>query len=461
LETWHQRGLLERFAGHLRLGAYGHFALLPGGLDLSELDTPRAAGLVPQATVEAVLADWAGGLGAGIRRGHRVIGLCQRPDGVTVDVAGPTGEYRLAAAYLVGCDGGRSSVRKLAGFEFTGTESTVDVLLADLAGVDAAAVDLPRRPFPFLRNEKGWVGLSSITAASVRIFACDFARPPVRDADPPSFADVRAAVAHIAGERVGDALAGGVPRWRSRFGNATRQATGYRIGRVLLAGDAAHVHPPFGGQGIGVGIQDAVNLGWKLAAEINGWAPPDLLDSYHAERHPAAGAILRLTQAQDALMQGGPWVASLRDFLTELAAVPAANRHLAAEVTGLNLRYPLDGEHGAELDSAVADLVGRRLPGAVEPLRAGRGALLLSADDTTAAEVAEPWRGRIDLVTDAAGEPRTAAALAEGTALLVRPDGHIAWAAGPTPIDHSGLEKALWRWFGAPPDRSARAEGSP
>ncbi|QFZ24341.1 monooxygenase [Saccharothrix syringae] len=455
LRYWDQRDLLRRFGDRLRVGAHGHFALLPGGLDLGVLDTPRAAALVPQATVEEVLLRWARDLGAVVRRGHEVTGLDAGPDGVELAVSGPDGPYALRASHVVGCDGGRSAVRDLAGFAFPGTPATVDVLLADVAGLAPEDVPLPRDPFPFLRTERGWVGLSVVAPGSVRLFACDFARPPVRGAGPPSFAEVAAAVRDLSGVDI----SAGTPLWVSRFGNTTRQVDALRRGRVLLAGDAAHVHPPFGGQGIGLGIADAVNLGWKLAARVRGWAPPDLLNSYDAERGPAAARVLALTRAQDALMQGGAGVASLRDFVADLAALPEANRRLAAEVTGLTLRHDV-GEDGP-------------LPGRLVPhreltapdgtptttsalLRRGRGVLVDL--DGRHADAAAPWRDRVDTVA--------ARGAVEGApALLLRPDGHVAWAGAGSP------ERALRRWFGEPltgppltdrtaPSRAVATEGA-
>ncbi|MEV8441643.1 FAD-dependent monooxygenase [Actinosynnema sp. NPDC051121] len=438
LRSWDQRGLLDRFGDRLRLGAYGHFALLAGGLDLGPLDTPRAAALVPQATVEQVLGEWARDLGAVVRRGHEVVGLAQDDDGVELAVSARR-TYRLRASFVVGCDGGRSFVRAAAGFAFDGTPSTADVLLADLEGLDPEDIPLPRNPFPFLRTDHGWVGLSVITPGSVRVFACDFARPPVRGAGPPTLEEVVTTVRDLSGIDV----SAGRPRWLSRFGNATRQVGGHRERRVLLAGDAAHVHPPFGGQGIGLGIADAVNLGWKLGAHLRGRAPSDLLDSFDAERRPANARVLALTRAQDALMQGGAGVASLRGLLAELTALPEANRLLAAEVTGLALRYDVGCDHplaGRPVPHRPLTLLDGTVTTTTALLRRGRGVLL----DLGAGVDAAGWHDRVDTVV-ARGDVDGAAAL------LLRPDGHVAWAGTEDPA------AALRRWFGRPlTDRTAR-----
>ncbi|WP_050803446.1 MULTISPECIES: FAD-dependent monooxygenase [Protofrankia] len=478
LAAWHQRGLLELFGDRLRPAAAGHFALLAGGLDLRPLDTDRPAALIGQAEVEQVLAEWATGLGAWIRRGHRVVGLTRAPGGVRALVTGPAGTYHLDADYLVGCDGGRSTVRRAAGFTFAGTSATAEVLLADVRGVPASQLrTLPRAPFPFLRNERGWVGLTLLDADTTRVFVRGPARAPAPGGAAPTFEEIRDSAARIAGLD----LSGGVPIWVSRFGNATRKVTESVRGRVVLAGDAAHVHPPFGGQGLGLGIADAVNLGWKLAATVRGRAPAGLLDTYHAERYPAVAAVLRLTQAQDVLMGGGPAVDALREVLTRVFAEPDANRLMAAEVTGLGLRHDLGDDH---------PLVGRRLPDRAlrtadgtptstsRLLHPARGVLLdLSANpgagfgadlDTgfgaglgasfAPSRLGAGWADRVDTVaarleeaTDtAAADGRPGDELARLAAVLVRPDGQVAWVAQHgDPPDEAGLRTALTRWFGA------------
>ncbi|MEA5360354.1 FAD-dependent monooxygenase [Amycolatopsis sp., V23-08] len=449
VEVWRQRGILDRFPEH-RFGRISHFALLPVGLDLGVFGSPEAVMLLPQALVEKTLSGWAEELGARVLRGHTVEDLEQDSGGVTVTVRDASGETRrLRAGYVVGCDGGRSTVRRLAGFDFPGTSSTTEILLADVAGLPADLPALRGRPFPYVRGEHGWLAMSVVTLSEdrpdlVRIIAGEFGRAPARRPAAPAFDEVRRVVHAIAGID----LSGTTPAWLSSFGNGTRQVTRYRRGRVLLAGDAAHVHPPFGGQGLNMGIQDAVNLGWKLAAEVTGRAPAGLLDSYHDERHPVAARVLLNTRAQDALMRGGPETESLRTVVAELLAVPEANRRMSAEISALGVRYDLgDGP-----------LVGRRVPPAAVVLadgstrdtlgllRGAKGVLLNLAGEPAYGKLAARWGERVDVVEAGAPEGE----LASFSALLVRPDGHVAWSAGRgEPADEAGLEVALSRWFGS------------
>ena len=442
IEVWRQRGILDRFPDK-RFGRMSHFALLPVALDLSTPGTEDAVLLMPQARMEQVLAEWAESLGARILRSRTVKGLAQDEHGVTVTArrADGTAEH-LRTDYLVGCDGGRSSVRRLCGFDFPGTPATTEVLLADMAGLPADLPVLKGRPFPHHRGEHGWLAMSVVTLSDdrpglVRIIAGEFDRPPARRPEPPAFDEVCHVVKNISGLDISSAE----PVWLSSFGNGTRQVTEYRRGRVLLAGDAAHVHPPFGGQGLNLGIQDAVNLGWKLAAEVTGRAPQGLLDTYHAERQPVAARVLLNTRAQDALMRGGPEVESLRTVVTELLRTPEANRRMSDELSAVAVHYPL-GE---------GELVGRRVPpvelrlaegtsaNTLDLLHDARGVLLdLGAD---LAHHAAPWAGRVHQV-------RATGAFPGQAALLIRPDGHVAWS---TPHrEPAGLAEALHRWFGEP-----------
>lgn len=449
IEIWDQRGILDRFTGS-RTGRYSHFALLPVGIDLGRLDSPHAVLLLPQARIERVLAEWAQELGAEVRRGHEVTGLRQDADCAELEVTGPDGPYRLQGSYVVGCDGGRSTVRSLLDVEFPGTDATADVLLADVSGVSRDLPGLTRRPFPFVRSERGWLAVSAVAVSTagedvLRFIVGDFTRPPVRRAAAPSFEEVCETVAAVAGID----LSGATPQWLSRFGNTTRQAARYRVGRVLLAGDAAHVHPPFGGQGLNLGVHDAVNLGWKIAAEVGGRAPEGLLDSYERERHPAAARVLLNTRAQNVLMTGGPDIDALRTIVAETLESVEVNDRLAGELSGVDVRYDLGGEH---------PLVGKRMPhreltapdgstyGSPRLLERARGVLLDLAGAPELKGVAEGWADRLDVVTATCPQ----AAADDLSAVLIRPDGHVAWVApqGLAP-DVRGLEAALGRWFGA------------
>ncbi|MFE5479694.1 FAD-dependent monooxygenase [Nocardia sp. NPDC056541] len=430
-EVLDQRGLLGRF-GAMETGSAGHFGGIP--LDLTVLGAPlEAPRVVPQSTTEAVLEGWARELGADIRRGHEVVGLDSDADGVTVHFA----EHApLRAGYLVGADGGRSVVRKAAGFDFPGTPATTELLLADVRGVEIA----PRMIGQQVSG--GMVMSAPLPGGAYRIIVGERGAAPRRRTGPPDFAEVADVWKRLTDVDISHAE----PVWVSAFGDAARLVTEYRRGRVLLAGDAAHVHLPAGGQGMNTGIQDAVNLGWKLAAVSRGRAPVTLLDTYHGERHPVGQRLLANTKAQSLFILGGEEVGPLREVLRELVAYPEVERHLAARVTGLDIRYDVGG--------GSHPLLGARLPrrrlvrGAhatdtAALLRPGRGVLLDLTDNPALRHRAQPWTDRIDVVTATATEPIDADA--RTTALLVRPDGHVAWVA---PGTHNDLPTVLDRWFG-------------
>lgn len=431
-ELFDQRGLLSRF-GELETGSAGHFGGIP--LDLSVLAAPvEAARTVPQAATEEMLEGWASEVGADIRRDHEVTGLDNDDSGVTVHIAG---RDSLRAQYLVGCDGGHSVVRKHAGFDFPGTPATTELLLADLHGVEIA----PRPPGQQVPG--GMVMSARLPGGEYRIIVGERGAPPRRRSDPPSFGEVADVWKRLTEEDISHAE----PLWVSAFGDAARLVTEYRRGRVLLAGDAAHVHLPAGGQGMNAGIQDAVNLGWKLAAVVRGTAPAALLDSYHTERHKVGQRLLANTRAQSLFILGGEDVAPLREILRELTAYPEVERHLAAQVTGLDIRYDVGaGTHpllGARLPRRMLTRRGRATDTATL-LRPGRGLLLDLADNPVLRRRAQPWTDRVDVVTATATEPIDPSA--RTTALLARPDGHVAWVAPGTQHD---LPTALDRWFGA------------
>lgn len=437
MEIFDQRGLLERMDTTRREDT-GHF----GGLALDVSKIPSAhQGFrkVPQPTTEAVLQEWAADLGADIRRGHELRGLTARPGRVEVDVAGPAGPVRLATRYVVGCDGEQSTVRELAGIPLTGTDASRELFRADVDGIDI-------RPRRFERLERGLAIAGRPSGDLTRIMLHEFGRPVSPRTGPPSFAEVAGAWERITGEDIST----GTPIWIDAFGDVSRQAQRYREGRILLAGDAAHRQMPVGGQALNLGLQDAANLGWKLAAQVRGWAPAGLLDSYHDERHPVGARILANIRAQTLLLLGGPEVAAVRGVFDELFALDDVTAHLAAAVSGLDIRYPVGpGEQ---------PLLGARIPrcevvtdtgpsSAAALLRQGRGLFLdLSgkpADHDGLQAVAASWRDRIRVV---AAKPQPDNPMADIGAVLVRPDGHIAW------IDdgETELTTALHRWFGAP-----------
>jgi bifunctional hydroxylase/dehydrase len=437
MEVFAQRGLLSRF-GPVETSTLGHFGGLP--LDFGTVEgASYGAKNVPQARTEAMLAGWLDDLGVTIRRGTELVGLTNEDHHVDAVLRGPDGrQERLRATYLVGCDGGRSAVRKLAGFDFPGTASTIEVLLADVRDVRLS----PRMIGETLPG--GMVMSAGIGDGLTRLVVCERGTPPGPRTGPPAWAEVADAWQRLTGEDIH----GATPVWVSAFGDAARQVTEYRRGRVLLAGDAAHIHLPAGGQGMNTSIQDAVNLGWKLAAEVRGQAPAGLLDTYHSERHPVGERLLTNTRAQGLLFLGGSEVQPLRDVLGELMRYPEVARHLVGMVSGLDIRYDVgEGEHpllGSRLpDHALVG--GRGRTTAFELLHGGRGLLLDYADDAAVRETGARWRDRVEVWSGKPDGPGTDPL--KGTrALLVRPDGHVAWAGDST----GDLPAALERWFGSP-----------
>lgn len=424
IEVMEQRGLLERF---LPLGkqvtAGGFFAGL-GETWPDRLDTAHSYVLaIPQQIIERLLGERATELGTEIRRGSDLVGLSQNEDGVTVELADGT---RLRSRYLVGCDGGRSTVRKRLGIDFPGDPSTVETLLGEmeltaspeeLAAV-MAEVRKTQMRFGAMRQADGTyrVVVPAEGVAEDRTTA-------------PTLEEFRQQLRAYGGTDFGAHS----PRWLSRFGNATRLAERYRSGRVLLAGDAAHIHPPTGGQGLNLGIQDAFNLGWKLAAEVAGWAPEGLLDSYQNERHPVAADVLDNTRAQMELMSTEPGAQAVRRLMSELIDFEEVNRYLIEKITGIGIRYDFGEGH---------DLLGRRLRdvklkrGSLYGLtHEGRGLLL----DQTGRLSVDGWADRVDHVVDVSEE-------LDAPAVLLRPDGHVAWVGE----DQQDLLSHLPTWFGAP-----------
>ncbi|WP_406456010.1 FAD-dependent monooxygenase [Streptomyces sp. NBC_00876] len=434
-ESLDQRGLLARF-GELETSTQGHFGGLP--LDLAVLGGahPAARG-VPQSVTETVLEGWARELGADIRRGQEFLSLQDTGESVTARIRDGDRETALTARYLVGTDGGRSAVRKAAGFDFPGTEATTELLLADIRGVD---VD-PRMTGQSLAG--GMVMAAPLGGGLHRVIVGERGALPGRRTGPPAFGEV----ADVWKRLTGNDISGAEAVWVSAFTDATRQASEYRRGRVLLAGDAAHIHLPAGGQGMNTSIQDSFNLGWKLAAVLHGTAPATLLDTYHSERHQVGRQLLANTRAQSLLILGGDEVQPLRDVLSELLPYEEVARHLAAKVSGVDIRY--------DTAAGTHPLLGARLPrleltvGAARTsstalLRPGRGVLLDLTDNPWLRRRAARWRDRIDLVTGVPHGP-VPEDLTRTTAVLLRPDGYVAWAA---PGSHHDLPTALDRWFG-------------
>ncbi|MEU7653307.1 rifampin monooxygenase [Micromonospora taraxaci] len=425
IEVMDQRGLLERF---LALGQQhpvgGFFAAIPkpspGGLD-------TAHGYVlgiPQTTTDRLLAEHASEVGVEIRRGSELVGLSQDDHGVTVELADGT---RVRSRYLVGCDGGRSTVRKLLGVGFPGEPSQVESLLGEMeVGIAPQTVaDVVAE----VRKTHLRFGLGPLGDGVYRVLVPAEGVAEDRSV-PPTIEEFKEQLRVYAGTDFGVHS----PRWLSRFGDATRLAERYRTGRVFLAGDAAHIHPPTGGQGLNLGIQDAFNLGWKLAAAVNGWAPEGLLDSYHAERHPVAADVLTNTRAQMLLLSPEPGPRAVRHLLSELLDFEEVNRFLIEKITAIGVRYDFGTGHEL-LGRHLRDVRLKHNSRLYELMRGGRGLLL----DQTGRLSVDGWADRVDHVVDVSDE-------LEVPAVLLRPDGHVAWVGD----DQTDLLGRLPRWFGAP-----------
>jgi rifampicin monooxygenase len=423
IEVMDQRGLLERF---LTLGRQYPLGGFFAGIDKpspDRLDTahPYVLG-IPQTTTERLLTEHATELGAEIRRGCELVGLSQDDRGVTAELADGT---QMRSRYLVGCDGGRSTVRKLLGVGFPGEPTRVETLLGEME-VAVPPATLAAVVAEVRKTQKRF-GAAPFGDGMYRVVVPAEGMAEDRSV-PPTLEEFRQQLRVFAGTDFGVHS----PRWLSRFGDATRLAERYQVGRVLLAGDAAHIHPPTGGQGLNLGIQDAFNLGWKLAAEVDGWAPAGLLDSYHTERHPVAADVLDNTRAQMELLSTEPGPQSLRRLVAELMDFEEVNRYLIEKITAIGVHYDFGEGH---------ELLGRRLRDVrlkrgrlYELMHGGRGLLF---DQTGRLSVAG-WADRVDHVVDVSEE-------LDVPAVLLRPDGHVAWVGE----DQQDLLSRLPTWFGA------------
>lgn len=432
IEVLDQRGIAGRFLAEGQAMQVQGFAHIP--LDISDFPTRHNYGLALwQSHFERILGGWVEELEVPILRECEVTGFAQAPTGVDVQLSrGRT----VRTAFLVGCDGGRSVVRKVAGIEFPGWDPTVSSLIAE--------VEMSEEPEWGIRHDAFGTQAIGRSDDGKRVGVLVTQRYAGQRGEP-TLRELRLALVEVWGRDFGAHS----PTWMSRFTDMTRQAVSYRKGRVLLAGDAAHVHYPIGGQGLNIGVQDAVNLGWKLAQVVKGISPESLLDTYHSERHPVGARVLQNTLAQSALTRSGAQLDALRDTVSELLAMSAPRKRIAGMLSGLDVHYDLGEGH---------PLLGRRMPDL--DLRTAQGdtrvyALLHHAqpvlinfgDDRV--DIA-PWADRVQRI-DAkyAGkwELPVLGAVPAPTGLLVRPDGHVAWVG-----DHgdSRLADALTRWFGSP-----------
>jgi 3-(3-hydroxy-phenyl)propionate hydroxylase len=433
LEVLDQRGIADRFLAEGQAAQVAGFAWIR--LDISDLPTRSNHGLALwQNHIERILAGWVDELGVPVYRGREVTGFAQDDTGVNVTLSDGS---LLWTQYLVGCDGGRSTVRKAAGIDFPGWDATISHLIAE--------VEMAEEPeWGLQRDAHGIHSLSKMDdGKGVRVMVTE--KRPDRTGDP-TLQDLSEELIAVYGTDFGVHS----PTWISRFTDMARQAATYRSGRVLLAGDAAHVHYPTGGQGLNTGVQDAVNLGWKLAQVVRGMSPDSLLDTYHTERHPVAAHVLRNTMAQVALLRIDDRTDALREIATELLGMDEPRKRLGAMISGLDIHYdlgeghPLLGRRMPDLDLATADGSTR-----VSTLLHGARPVLLNLGDPGAVDIT-PWATRVRMVKATSNGPWELPVLGEvpaPTAVLIRPDGHVAWVGEGT---NAGLRDALTTWFGVP-----------
>jgi 3-(3-hydroxy-phenyl)propionate hydroxylase len=428
IEVLDQRGVADRFlaAGTaMQIQGFGRIRL-----DISDFPSRRNYGLaLPQIQTEQLLADWVRELGVATAREHEVTGFAQDDTGVDVALSDGTS---IRAAYLIGCDGGRSVIRKAAGIEFPGWAPSTSWLMA--------TVEMTEKP-EFGLRPGGGIG----PAGERDRIQVVLTERQVEHAGEPTLQDVSDALIAADGTDYGAHSLSTA----SRFTDNTRQAASYRQGRVLLAGDAAHVHPPLGGQGLNTGVQDAVNLGWKLAQVVKKTSPQSLLDTYHGERHPVGARVLQNTMAQIALTSPGDRHQALRDTMAELLSMDEPRRSVAGMMSGLDIHYdlgpghPLLGRRMPDLDIATADC-----PLRVYELLHGARPALLNLGQPRALDIT-PWADRVQLIDAGYGGPwelPVLGSVSAPAAVLIRPDGYVAWVGDGT---GTGLPDALTTWFGS------------
>jgi 3-(3-hydroxy-phenyl)propionate hydroxylase len=428
IEVLDQRGVADRFVEAGKVTQIQGFGRTP--LDISDLPSRRNYGLaIPQVQTERLLAAWVKELGVPTTREREVTGFTQDDTGVDVALSDGTS---IRAEYLVGCDGGRSVIRKAAGIEFAGWDPSTSWLMADVEMVEKPEFGL--RPGGGIGPAEG--------DDRIRVVLTE---PQVEHTSEPTLQDVSDALIAADGTDYGvHSLS-----WTSRFTDNTRQAASYRNGRILLAGDAAHVHPPLGGQGLNTGVQDAVNLGWKLAQVVKKTSPQSLLGTYHDERHPVGARVLQTTMAQVALTSPGDRHQALRDIMTELLSMDEPRQSIAAMMSGLDIHYdlgpghPLLGRRMPDLDIATADG-----PLHVYELLHDAKPVLLNFDQPGVTDIT-PWTDRFQAIDAAYGGPWELPVLGSVSAppaVVIRPDGYVAWVGDGT---DTALRDAVTTWFGA------------
>ena len=444
IEVLDQRGIADRFLSQGRVAQVAGFAGV--SLDIGDFPTRHNYGLgLWQNHIERILAGWVGELAVTIHRGREVTGIAQDDTGVDIELSDGAS---LRAAYLVGCDGGRSLIRKAAGIEFPGWDPTTSSLLAEVEMAEQPELGIHRNAFGVhsfgkMKYEIRDGEVVYMDGGPVGVMVTE---QHVGPATEPTLRDLSEALIAVCGTDYGIHS----PTWISRFTDMTRQAASYRKRRVLLAGDAAHVHAPDGGQGLQTGVQDAVNLGWKLAQMVKGRSPESLLDTYHAERHPVAARVLRNTMASVALRRPDERTKALRDTMFELLGMDEPRRRFAAMMSGLDIHYDL-GEGHPLLGRRMLDLdlVTNNGPLRVFALLHDARPVLLNLGEPGSFDIA-PWADRVQLFDakyDGVWELPALGAVAAPTAVLIRPDGHVAWVGDRHPM---GLADALTTWFGPP-----------
>jgi 3-(3-hydroxy-phenyl)propionate hydroxylase len=433
IEVLDQRGIADRFLSQGQVAQVVRFHVIP--LDISDFPTRHNYGLgLWQNHIERILADWVGELAVPIHRGREVTRFAQDDTGVDVEVSDGRS---LRAQYLVGCDGGRSLIRKAAGIEFPGWDPTTSWLIAE--------VEMSEEPeWGFRHDALGIHALSRLEdGGPVRVVLTERQLGPASE---PTLRDLSEALIAVYGTDYGIHS----PTSISRFTDMTRQAAAYRERRVLLAGDAAHVHPPVGGQGLNIGVQDAVNLGWKLAQVVKRISPESLLDTYHTERHPVAARVLCNSMAQIALRRPDDRTKALGEIVSEFLGMDEARRRLAGMMSGLDVRYdvgeghPLLGRRMPDLDLVTADG-----PVRVFTLLHDARPVLLNLGEPGGVDIT-PWADRvrsIDATYAGSWELPVIGVVPGPTAVLIRPDGYVAWVGDLTQL---GLADALTTWFGPP-----------